>query len=100
MKILDKIRYTPKPKPKAFASTGNPFYHTPAWRKVRRYYIKMNPYCVQCEGAGQVVDHINPINPVDGFDAKGYGEPLSHHNLQTLCHKCHNTKSAKQRWSK
>ena len=70
--------------------TGQDFYNSGRWRKLRNWYVKSNPLCVHCklEGVvnlGQVVDHIIPIT--DG------GEKLSKGNLQTLCHLHHNQKT-------
>ena len=66
----------------------NKFYQSYAWRQLRSMFIKRNPLCVECEGIGQVVDHIVPI--------KSGGDPLEWDNLQTMCHRCHNVKSGKE----
>lgn len=70
------------------------FYHSQRWRKTRKLYLKNNPLCVMCKEKGllvngNVVDHVIPIK-------KG-GEPLDLHNLQTLCFKCHSSKSGKDK---
>ena len=39
----------------------NKFYNTTRWRKLRSMFIKEHPLCVECNGIGQVVDHIIPI---------------------------------------
>jgi 5-methylcytosine-specific restriction protein A len=46
--------------------------------------------CLHCEEEGKVVpadvvDHIKPI--------KQGGAKLSHNNIQSLCHSCHNKKT-------
>ena len=69
------------------------FYNSSAWRKNRGRYIRKYPLCVECqkEGitqAGQVVDHITPIN--EG------GDPMAWSNLQTLCSTHHNQKSGRE----
>lgn len=81
------------------------FYHTAAWRKTRSTFIRTFPLCALCEENGittiaTVVDHIQQINPRNAFDTMNgkYGHPLDWENLQSLCEKCHNTKSAKERW--
>jgi 5-methylcytosine-specific restriction protein A len=66
----------------------NKFYQTTRWRKLRAMFIKEFPLCVECGNVGQVVDHILPIK--DG------GHALDWENLQTMCHRCHNVKSAKE----
>ena len=86
---------TPKPwiHKQAFENTANPFYHTPAWRKVRKAYITRHPLCAECERngvikQGKVVDHITPI--------RLGGAQFNWSNLQTLCEKCHNAKSGRE----
>jgi 5-methylcytosine-specific restriction protein A len=74
--------------------TNGKFYHTPAWRRLRNYYIKLHPLCEECEKKGilieaKVVDHIKPI--------RLGGEALSEDNLQSLCTTCHASKSAKEK---
>jgi 5-methylcytosine-specific restriction endonuclease McrA len=66
----------------------NKFYQTSAWRTLRNMFIKRHPLCVECDGIGQVVDHIVPI--------KSGGDSLEWDNLQTMCHRCHNIKSGKE----
>lgn len=66
----------------------NKFYQTNAWRTLRNMFIKRHPLCVECDGIGQVVDHIIPI--------KQGGDSLEWDNLQTMCHRCHNIKSGKE----
>jgi len=66
----------------------NKFYNTTRWRKLRSMFIKEHPLCVECNGIGQVVDHIIAI--------RLGGEELSWENLQTMCHRCHNIKSGKE----
>jgi len=68
------------------------FYKTYKWRKTSEQFRKVNPLCVQCKEEGRtrkadVVDHIKPIQ--EG------GEHFEQSNLQSLCHKHHNKKTAK-----
>jgi 5-methylcytosine-specific restriction protein A len=83
------------------------FYKTAAWRKIRAIHISQNPLCVMCQEEGRVVignvvDHIKPLNQKDPFNTLNgkFGEPLDLLNLQTLCNKHHNSKSAKERHGK
>lgn len=81
------------PKPKAVPYSGENFYHTPAWRNLRRKYITENPLCEECQRMGlvvpgNVVDHIVPIR-------KG-GQALDESNLQTLCKRHHAIKTGKE----
>ena len=81
------------PKPVAFEHTSMPFYHTTTWRKCRMAYLQRNPLCAECKRKGEitpgtVVDHITPI--------RLGGAELEETNLQTLCTKCHNSKSGQE----
>lgn len=74
--------------------TGQEFYKTTAWKKLRTAYAKANPICEDCKAldratALDVVDHIDEIK--DG------GEPLAWDNLRSLCHLHHNQKTARFR---
>lgn len=94
------------------------FYQSPAWRKLRNTFMRgisyhllpegeahYNQFCIDCQQRGivkpcRICDHIHPVNQANPFDTKGgqFGEPLLWENLQPLCEKCHNQKSAKERW--
>tara|TARA_R100001443_G_scaffold3277_4_gene10421 strand:+ start:2975 stop:3295 length:321 start_codon:yes stop_codon:yes gene_type:complete len=70
------------------------FYHSSAWRKVRKLYIEANPLCVEClkddkYTQADVVDHKKRFRnyPELGLDMK---------NLQSLCHWHHNSKSGSE----
>jgi 5-methylcytosine-specific restriction protein A len=70
------------------------FYWSPIWRKTAKAHKAANPLCVKCKEEGrikgaEVTDHITPIE--DG------GARLDWNNLQSLCHSCHNSKSASER---
>ena len=67
------------------------FYNSPAWQKCRKAFRAANPLCKSCEALGrvtaaEVVDHI--VERRDG------GSDLDWNNLQSLCHTCHNRKTA------
>lgn len=69
------------------------FYNSWPWRKLRKRFLLSNPLCLHCDRNGivtaaTVADHITPI--------KQGGEPLDESNLQALCEKCHNRKSASE----
>lgn len=81
-------------KPTRKTYDNDKFYKTTAWRKLQRYHMAKQPYCVVCmkQGIvrrGEIVDHIKEIS--DG------GEKLADSNLQTLCRACHNRKTALER---
>ena len=84
--------WMPKKKNRAF--TKDPillkFYNSAAWRKLSLMHRKRHPVCEICKAtASKVTDHIQPIS-------KG-GKMLDWDNLQALCVKCHNKKSANER---
>lgn len=65
------------------------FYQSKAWRRLREQALKRDAgLCLLCGAKADVVDHIKEIK--DG------GAKLEIHNLQALCHSCHNQKSAKE----
>ena len=68
-------------------------YGTNRWTVFARRFKMNNPICVECEKVGmispaEVTDHIKPIN--EG------GEVWSLENLQSLCRRCHDQKSASE----
>jgi len=69
------------------------FYHTQQWRNTRKRFLAMYPLCKQCEKSGiitpaKVLDHITPV--------KQGGAKFDFNNLQSLCDKCHASKSGKE----
>jgi 5-methylcytosine-specific restriction protein A len=70
------------------------FYATKAWRKCRDAFIKANPLCSHCESRGR----IKPADVVDHVkERRDGGADYEWSNLQSLCHPCHNHKSAEER---
>ena len=45
--------------------------------------------------SGKIVDHINPVNPENPLDSRGFGEPLDMENNQLLCHSHHQKKTVR-----
>ena len=86
-----------KDKERAFKGidTSNAgFYNSRTWRKLRLMILQRDPLCKICDQFGRiessvVCDHILPIN-------KG-GAKYNPDNLQGLCTRCHNAKSAKDK---
>ena len=71
------------------------FYHSSAWRKLRRIKMKEDPLCEMCLEEGRteqadMVDHIVPVQ-VD------WPLRLVKDNLQSLCNRCHAEKTAEER---
>lgn len=69
------------------------FYNSWKWRKLAKAYKAKHPLCVTCEANGyvtavRVVDHKLRI--------KAGGAPYDESNLQSLCEKCHNSKSSRE----
>ena len=76
---------------------NNDVYTTPHYRKAVRSHKARNPYCVMCMEKGivtpvQVTDHIQPINMGGAIHDES--------NWQSLCHRCHNSKSGTERTAK
>ena len=68
-------------------------YHSARWRKLRKLILREKPLCAEClkdnhTTAASVVDHIIP--------AKSYGDFWDKNNLQPLCARHHNKKSARE----
>ena len=69
------------------------FYKSALWRHIRRQVLDEEPFCRSCRNAGKivratVVDHIIPIS--EG------GSRTDRDNLQPLCARCHNSKTARE----
>jgi 5-methylcytosine-specific restriction protein A len=85
--------WIPKPAQHMRQVDNSSFYNSKRWRALRNYYIQKHPLCVSCKRNGkiisaEVVDHIKNI--ISG------GSPVDEKNLQSLCHKCHNSKSGRE----
>ncbi len=57
------------------------------WRKYSKFRLAQFPFCVVCGRGATETDHIKPVY--------GPGDPLfwDENNHQSLCHKCHSTKT-------
>ena len=69
------------------------FYNSATWRKTSKRQLAEHPVCEECKKKrmltrARVADHIIPV--------RQGGHPLSRLNLQSLCHPCHNRKSASE----
>ena len=74
--------------------TGQEFYNSKQWKDLRAWFVKRNPLCVECKVNGiakpvEIVDHIKEVK--DG------GSMLCVTNLQSMCHRHHNIKTANHR---
>ena len=71
------------------------FYSSSTWKKIRDRYIKKNPLCEICKekGLSEVADEVDHIVRIKVNWSKRFNSK----NLQSLCHKCHMKKSAKDR---
>ncbi|WP_082482252.1 HNH endonuclease [Flavobacterium sp. Leaf359] len=92
-----RIRRSWIPERKPFeqrAVDNSRFYNSRTWRNLRKRFLDANPLCAECERNGEVrqatvADHIIPIS-------RG-GAELDDKNLQPLCKRCHDSKSARER---
>ena len=58
----------------------------PKWKKIRDEHLLMEPRCRACGTQATDVDHVIP---------KRLGGSDDHGNLQSLCHPCHSSKTAR-----
>lgn len=65
------------------------FYHSSAWKKVRKLFLIREPFCRECGQPASDVDHIVPI--------RSGGAKLNFSNLQALCKACHTRKTLRER---
>lgn len=70
------------------------FYESPAWRKLRRIKLAQMPLCEICYTNNRMekatmVDH--------KIEIKDGGAALDIENLTSICHHCHNKKTAQER---
>lgn len=78
------------------AAAARRLYSNPKWVKASRRWLQLNPLCVDCGELGVVevatdVDHIVPH--------KGdLGRFWDRKNWQSLCHRCHSRKTAREVW--
>lgn len=71
----------------------DPFYQTADWRlRISPRQLSREPMCRQCGQPAKHADHITPIS-------RG-GAKRDPKNLQSLCHTCHNQKTAIERQGK
>ena len=94
-KSPDKIVRSWVPQRKAFSreKDNSKFYNSWPWRKKRKAFRLKNPLCKHCE----LNDIVTPARVVDHIVAiEAGGAPLDDANLQSLCDKCHNRKSASE----
>ena len=71
------------------------WYSSKEWTKLRRAFISRNPLCRICSDnsfirSADVVDHIVERKDNDSLRLKWS-------NLQSLCHSCHNNKTAEEK---
>jgi hypothetical protein len=74
---------------------ADPFYTNAAWRKLRNQYIEANPLCEHHLEYGnyveaKIVDHKKPRSQRPDLE-------LDWNNLQSLCQRCHQQKTAKEK---
>jgi len=65
------------------------FYNSQRWRETSKKFLKHNPLCCECSYPAEITDHIEEIR--DG------GSRYDWENLQPMCRRCHNIKTAKER---
>lgn len=71
------------------------FYQSPAWLKLRRAFLGMNPTCAECKRQGQLAlaTHVHHVK-----ERLDYPElALEWNNLEALCCSCHSRLHARQK---
>lgn len=63
-------------------------YSSQRWRKLRAIILAQQPLCVECDKIATVVDHIVSV--------RSGGDPWSLSNLQSMCSRCHDSKSGRE----
>lgn len=65
------------------------WYKEQRWKRLRIYLLGRNPLCKRCGSPSQVVDHVRPHK---GDRQLFFAE----WNLQCLCKRCHDSKTARK----
>jgi len=70
------------------------FYNSGAWKQIRQYHIDGNPLCVHC----LTYEQLTPAQQVDHKQQRSKRPDLEFDpdNLQSLCAKCHGSKSKRE----
>lgn len=89
------LAYTPK---KIYSHqhdhTGKVIYGTYKWKKLRKAYKDEHPLCEDC----LIYDIHTPVAVVDHvIELEDGGDPYDPANFRSLCHTCHNRKTARER---
>ena len=69
------------------------------WAKFRRGWLRANPLCALCGRAGNQLDHIKPLHKLARWDEITLEQLTDRSNVQTLCRKCHDRKTADENTS-
>jgi len=87
------------PERKAFGrrKDNSKFYNSYKWRKFATAFRLRNPFCKECDkrgevGPAEVCDHIRGLD----FLLDNKLNAMSDDECQSLCHKCHNSKSGRE----
>ncbi|WP_075498370.1 HNH endonuclease [Moritella viscosa] len=83
----------PKEHSRTSTTRNNDIYNSTKWKRLRARKLKANPICEECLTYNvvtptDIIDHVIEIN--DNSELA-----YCYSNLRSLCHSCHNTKTAK-----
>lgn len=79
-------------KPSALKVT-DPFYLSPRWVKLSKWYLSQHPICEQCERSPAILTHHKKPIRKDGGAITDDNELLwGESNLEAVCHQCHEEK--------
>jgi 5-methylcytosine-specific restriction protein A len=69
-------------------SRTDTFYSSRRWRRLRAWYLRDHPLCIDCGLTASEVDHVRPI--------RQGGDPWSVGNMAARCKRCHSSRTARQ----
>lgn len=69
---------------------GDPFYYSPAWRRVRSAALQRDRFRCTAPRCGQPASHVDHV-----LARAAGGAPLDLANLRSLCASCHSRKTAR-----
>jgi len=91
---LHQRNLKPNTTNRSSTTTNNAIYNSTKWRKLRKRKFTEEPLCEHCFKLNIITptDVIDHIKPVLDYPELSY----TYSNLQSLCHGCHNNKTAQE----
>lgn len=76
----------------------NNFYNTTEWTDLREYKLHEDPFCEHCRRKDKLIPAVEVHHRIDITDAPELALIFS--NLESLCHHCHSSHTAKETFRK